>query len=169
MIGHFKRIAMTIAALCVLAGAATAADITNTVSDGYVDLKQVEARFKPAEGMRLSERFDGFETDGGTTEVITALIRSPYDGIAANFTKETLRMRGVDMLSRAELTINGRPALLVKAQHVDGDKTWGKWILLVENGGATLVANGVFAGGDSTASVAVEAMLKGVIPYGEKK
>jgi hypothetical protein len=148
--------------------ASFAADLTNEMSPEYVDIPSVEARFKPAGDMALSPRFDGFEAPERNVEVITALIRSPFDGIARNFTKETLRIRGVEMLSRSEITINGRRGVLVKALHTDEEVNWGKWILILEPGDATLVVNGVFVSGDDSAAVDVESMLKGVIAYGGK-
>jgi hypothetical protein len=149
--------------------ASFAADLTNEMSPEYVDIPSVEARFKPTGDMALSQRFDGFEAPDRNVEVITALIRSPFDGIAQNFTRETLKTRGVEMLSRSELTINGHRGILVKALHPDEEVNWGKWILLLENGDATLVVNGVFVSGDEIAAVDVESMLKGVIAYGEKQ
>jgi hypothetical protein len=158
-----------ILALLFSISASFAADLTNEMSPEYVDIPSVEARFTPAGDMALSRRFDGFEAPGRNVEVVAALIRSPFDGIARNFTKETLKIRGVEMLSRSEITINGRRGVLVKALHPDEEVNWGKWILILENGDATLVVNGVFVSGDGSAAADVESMLKGVIAYGEKQ
>lgn len=155
----------------VLAGSSFAADapveLRNSEGVGYVDIRAVSAKFRPARGMRQSERFDGFESSERSIEVVTALIRAPFDEIESNFTKETLKMRGVDVRSRTAVSINGHRGVLVKALHPDDGVNWGKWILIVENGGATLVVNGVFVSGDSAAAVDIEAMVKGVIPYGQ--
>ena len=152
----------------LLAAASHAVELTNEATSDYVKVPSVEAYFKPAKGMVPSQRFDGFEAPERNVEVILALIRSPFDGIAPNFTKDTLKTRGVELLSRSEVTINGRRGILVKALHPDAQVNWGKWILVLENGDATLVANGVFVSGDGDASVEVESMLKGVIAYGER-
>lgn len=158
-----------IAALLLFVSALHAAELTNELSSEYVEISSVEAHFKPAKGMTRSERFEGFEAPDRNVEVVVALIRSPFDGIAQNFTKETLGTRGVDVLSRSEIAINGRRGVLVKALHPDAEVNWGKWILILENGDATLLANGVFVSGDDSASIDVEAMLKGVVAYGEKR
>lgn len=149
-----------------VSSAAEVIEIKNTDSPGYVDLRSVEAKFIPMEGMLQSQRFDGFELNGKNIEVIVASIAAPYSGIAENFTKETLKMRGVDLLSRTEVEINGRRGVLVKAIHPDAGTKWGKWLLIVDNGSATLVVNGVFLSGDTDAAVGLERMLKSVIPYG---
>lgn len=146
--------------------AADVIDIKNADGPGYVDLRSAEAKFRPMDGMIQSQRFDGFELQGKNVEVIVASIISPFDTIAENFTKETLKMRGVDLLSRTLVNINGRSGVLVKAVHQDGDTKWGKWLLIVDNGGSSLVVNGVFLSGDTDAAVGLEKMLKSVIPYG---
>lgn len=155
-----------LAADCSPVAAAGAVEIKNEKTADYVDLPDMGAYFKPARGLVQSKRFDGFESAERNIEVIVALIKSPFDDIAENFTKSTLKLRGIDLLSRAEVEINGRRGVLVKALHPEEDAKWGKWILLLENGSATLVVNGVFVSGDGDAAVDVEAMLKGVVPYG---
>ena len=168
---HRSSVLLLASILVFLLSAAVlhAAELTNEMTSEYVKVPSVEAYFKPTKDMVPSQRFDGFEALGRNIEVVLALIRSPFDGIAQNFTKDTLKTRGVDVLSRSEITINGHRGVLVKALHPDAEINWGKWILVLENGDATLVANGVFVSGDGNAAVELESMLKGVIAYGEKR
>lgn len=148
------------------AASAASVEIKNEKTEGYVDVPAVEASFKIAKGLEASKRFDGFESDERNIEIITALIKSPFDTIAENFTQSTLKLRGMEMLSRSDVEINGNRGLLVKALHPEDDIRWGKWILLLENGNATLVVNGVFVSGDERAAIDVETTLKSVVPYG---
>lgn len=165
----FILCAASILAFLFLTAASCASELTNEMTPEYVQVPSVEAYFKPAEDMLLSQRFDGFEAPERNIEVALALIRAPFDDIARNFTEDTLKTRGVELLSRSEVTINGHRGILVKALHPDAEINWGKWILLLENGDATLVANGVFVSGDGDAAVELESMLKGVIAYGEHR
>lgn len=140
-------------------------EISNSDGEGYVDIHQAEAKFRPASGLVRSQKFDGFEAPGRNMEVIIALLRAPYDAIASGITKDALASKGIDVLSRGDVVINGRRGVLIKALHPDKDVNWGKWIMVLENGGSTLFVNGVFISGDTSAAQEVEAMLKSAIPY----
>ncbi|MDR1917066.1 MAG: hypothetical protein LBQ58_10890 [Synergistaceae bacterium] len=134
--------------------------LQNELSPDHVEVPGTGAYFIPAEGLVLSKRFDGFESESRRIEVIVVNIRSGFDGIASNFTEASLKSRGVELKSRGDLFINGARAILFKALQPDGGRNWGKWILLAENGGNTLVVNGVFVSGDADAASDVEVMLK---------
>jgi hypothetical protein len=134
--------------------------LKNELSPNHVEVPGTGAYFVPAEGLFLSKRFDGFESESRGIEVVVVNIRSGFDGIVSNFTEATLKSRGVELKSKGELTINGRRAVLLKALHPEGGRDWGKWILLSENGDNTLVANGIFVSGDGKAAEDVEAMFK---------
>ena len=137
--------------------------LTSSLTKDYVQVPGLEAYFLPAKSLDISDRFDGFASDERGVEVVVAVIGSPYATIVESFTENTLKSRGVNLLSKAAFTLNGAQATLMKAQHPEGNRSWGKWILLLDGGDRTLVANGVFASGDEAAALDVEAMLKSVV------
>lgn len=156
-------------AVCLLAvGTADAAVIKNVQTPEYVDLQPVEARFLLPRGVVRSTRFDGFESKERRIEVVAALLKAPYRDIADSISKSTLGARGVEVLSQTDVIINDRRGTLIKARQVDGKTTWGKWLLAIDNGGATLVVNGVFVSGDAKAAEDILAMMKSVIPFGDE-
>lgn len=140
-----------------------AAVFRNEMTPQHVVVPGVDAYFSLPQGMKQSDRFDGFVSEARAIEVIVADIKSPYETIRQAFTKETLATRGMEMMSQGDVEINGEPGLLIKALHLDGDNRWGKWILLLSAGDSTLVVNGIFANGDAAAAKDVEMMLKSVI------
>jgi hypothetical protein len=148
-----------------LAGTARSAEIsiTNELTKSHMEAPGTAAYFVPADGMSPSGRFTGFVSETRGIEFIVANLKSPYKEISEAFTESTLKTRGLELGSRAELTINGLDATLLKALHVDGDKKWGKWILLLDSGGSTIVANGMFTSGDGDAARDIEAMIKSVV------
>lgn len=154
-------------AVCGAARAAGVVEITNVGSSSYIDMPEVSARFLLPNGFVRSTRFSGFEAPERNIEAIAALLRAPYDSIADKIDAEGLKTRGIETLARADVLINGRRGVLIKAVHQDSGTKWGKWILVLDNRAGTLVINGVFVSGDTTAAVDLETMLKGVIPYGE--
>lgn len=159
---------IALAALALCAAAEAEVVITNSERDGYADLQAVYAKFELPKGMLRSSRFDGFESPDRNIEIVAALLRAPYPSIAENVNADTLKMRGVEVLSRTEISVNGHSGILIKAIHQDEGTKWAKWIMVLENGDGTLVVNGVFVSGDADAAVAVESVMKSVIPYGVK-
>jgi acetaldehyde dehydrogenase (acetylating) len=146
------------------AGADAAVEIENALTAEHVRVPGLDAYFIPVTGMSLSERFNGFATGARKIEIIVADIKVPYMELYEKFTDSVLKDRGIVVGSRGSLTINGSVATLLKALHADGDNKWGKWIMLLDDGGdGTIVANGVFVSGDSDAAKDVEAMLKSVV------
>jgi hypothetical protein len=140
-----------------------AVDIVNELTSGHVKSPGTNAFFIPPEGLLFSERFDGFDSKERDIYVVVADLKIPYSEVKVGFTDSALLTRNVEVGSRGSLTINGANAMLFKALHTDGGKNWGKWILLLEDGDNTLVANGVFTSGDSAAAKDVETMLKSVV------
>jgi hypothetical protein len=137
-------------------------ELSNDITLLHVEVPGTGAHFIPTEGISRSESFDGFASVERAIEFIVVNIKSPFTEISGAFTEANLKMRGIDLKSRTELTINGANAVLMKALHPEGGKNWGKWLLLLENGGGTLVVNGVFVSGDGDAARDVEAMIKSV-------
>ncbi|MDR3255242.1 MAG: hypothetical protein LBT31_06715 [Synergistaceae bacterium] len=147
----------------IAASAEAAVDLVNELTANHTKTPGTNIYFIPANDLAPSERFNGFISDERAIEVIVASIKSPYSEISGVFTDANLLTRGVEVGSRGDITVNGSKGLLLKALHKDGDKRWGKWIMILEDGDDTLVVNGIFTSGDSDAARDVEAMLKSVI------
>jgi hypothetical protein len=140
-----------------------AVDIVNELTEGHTRMPGTNIYFITPGDMKPSDRFNGFASDGRVIEVIVASIKSPYSEISGVFTDANLLTRGVKVRSRGDITVNGSTGILLKALHEDGDKKWGKWIMILEDGNDSLVVNGIFASGDEDAARDVEAMLKSVV------
>jgi hypothetical protein len=134
---------------------------------GHVEAPGTGAYFVLAKDMSLSDRFSGFASEARGIEVVVANIKSPYNTISEAFTDSTLKTRGLEVGSKATLTINGADATLFKALHQEEGKKWGKWILLLDSGQETIVVNGMFVSGDGDAARDVEMMLKSVVVKNE--
>ncbi|MDR1483158.1 MAG: hypothetical protein LBI74_11090 [Synergistaceae bacterium] len=137
--------------------------IVNEVTPKHVEVPGTGASFVVPKDFSLSKQFDGFVANGRVVNVIVAVIKSPFQGVADGFTDSVLGGRGIKVHSRGEALINGSRALFIKALHLDGNNTWGKWIMLLENGDDTIVVNGVFTSGDANAATDVINVLKSVV------
>jgi hypothetical protein len=122
----------------------------------------MNAHFVPAPGLAPASAFDGFESKARRVEVIVANIEAPFSVIEEGFNEASFKSGGMQMMSRGDFTVNGARGVLFKVLHPDGETKWGKWVMLVENGGGTLVVNAAFVSGDADAASDLERMLKGV-------
>lgn len=154
-------------ALCLGTASGATVEITNIAGASYIDMPEVMAKFRLPDGFVRSARFSGFEDPERSIETVIALLRAPYDSIADKIDADGLKARNVEVLARADVMINGRRGVLIKAVHQDSGTRWGKWILVLDNRAGTLVVNGVFVSGDTKSAVDIETMLKGIVPYGE--
>jgi hypothetical protein len=152
-----------LAALLVMSAAnASTLQVTNQKTDKHVAVPGTNVYFVPARELSQASAFGGFESKGRRIEVIVANIDAPFADIAASFTDASFQSKGMELKSRGDLTINGGRAILFKVLHQDAGINWGKWIMLAENGGSTLVVNAVFISGDADAASDLEIMLKGL-------
>jgi hypothetical protein len=148
--------------LAVSTADASALQVTNQKTDSHVGVPGTNVYFAPARGLSIASAFGGFESKARRIEVIVANIDAPFSDIASGFTDVSFQTKGMELKSRGDLTINGGRAVLYKALHPDSGINWGKWIMLAENGGRTLVVNAVFISGDADAASDLEIMLKGL-------
>jgi hypothetical protein len=163
MRGLNKIFPVFLAALLFASAAdASALQVTNRKTGAHVAVPGTNVYFVPAGELTPASAFGGFESKSRRIEVIAVNIDAPFDDIAAGFTDESFRAKGMELKSRGDLTINGGKAILFKVLHPDAGINWGKWIMLAENGESTLVVNAVFISGDADAASDLEIMLKGV-------
>jgi hypothetical protein len=148
--------------LIVSAADASTLQVTNKKTDDHIAVPGTNVYFVPARELSPASAFGGFESKGRRIEVIVANIDAPFADITAGFTDASFQSKGMELKSRGDLTINGGKAILFKVLHPDAGINWGKWIMLAENGGSTLVVNAVFISGDADAASDLEIMLKGL-------
>jgi hypothetical protein len=148
--------------LVVSAACASTLQVTNQKTDSHVAVPGTNVYFIPARGLSPASAFGGFESKSRRIEVIVANIDAPFEDMEVGFTDASFQSKGMELKSRGDLIVNGGKAILFKVLHPDSGINWGKWIMLAENGGGTLVVNAVFISGDADAASDLEIMLKGL-------
>ena len=94
----------------------------------------------PPPGMTPSTRLQGFEdTPRGAVMAITELAGQSYPRMAQEFSAETMRAGGMDVVSREELALPGGPAVIVAARQQVSGVTLRKWALAGLVGDITVV------------------------------
>ena len=158
----FKKLFLVVVLLAALAGTSVAAPvtITNDLTDKHVTRPGMKLSFIPFKGLSESKDFSGYVNEQRKINIIIAPLPDSYSRIIEGFTNEALKKNGVDVKSRTELTLSGSRALIIKAVHPKAGSVWGKWIMLIADGDKCVIVNGIFPGGDVSASKDVENFIK---------
>ena len=83
----------------------------------------------PAPGLTAAAHFQGFEGRRGATVAITELAGQGYTRLAREFTPESIRAAGMELVSREELALPGGPAVIVSARNQVSGVTMRQWAL----------------------------------------
>lgn len=94
----------------------------------------------PPDGMTASTRFPGFEdASRGAVLSVTELAGQSYSRVALEFSPETMRASGMEIVSREELALPGGPAVIVAARQQVSGVTLRKWALAGLVGDLTVI------------------------------
>jgi hypothetical protein len=117
----------------------------------------------PPKDMTASKRFSGFENAAKAASIsMMEMPAEAYSQLAGGLTKEALARQGVTASGRQELTLGGKPAILVSGDQTVGGARLRKWVLALSDPGTTvfIVAQCRFEGGYSDEEM--QATLKSV-------
>ena len=96
----------------------------------------------PPPGMVLSTRLQGFEDQArGAVIVVTELAGQTYPKMQTEFSDETMRAGGMEVVRREEFDLPGGPALIVAARQQADGVMMRKWALLALAGNTQPGAN----------------------------
>lgn len=94
----------------------------------------------PPPGMTASTRFPGFEDAArGAVMSVTELTGQSYPRVAQEFSPQTMRASGMEIVSREEFTLPGGPAVIVAARQQVSGVTLRKWALAGLVGDLTVI------------------------------
>jgi hypothetical protein len=117
----------------------------------------------PPKDMVVSKRFSGFENPAkGSSITVLEMPPEAYPELANGFTKEALARQGITATTREDLTLGGKPAVLVAGDQNAGGAKLRKWVLALSDPSATafIVAQTFSEGGYSDQDM--QAALKSV-------
>jgi len=98
----------------------------------------------PPAGLKLSERFPGFMDEETSSSILITEMPAPYSEIANGFTKEALVTRGMNLLSRREVSLNGRPGILLQVGQKTRSIAFLKWMVVTGNEKETVLVTATF-------------------------
>lgn len=120
-----------------------AQSITNHMTDKHLNVAGTKISLVPPAGFVATTTFTGFQQVETSASIVVAEIPGPYDEMAKGFTKEAIKTRGVDLLTKETLQLNGYPATLIRAEQAAYGSTFSKLILFFGNKEQTIMLNGM--------------------------
>jgi hypothetical protein len=96
------------------------------------------------DGFDKAETFNGFQQPSTNSSIMLTSMPAPFSAIKKGFNTEQLASRGLKLLSKGDVTINGQPGFLLHiAQSVSG-QDFLKWIVVFGDEAQTNVVTAIF-------------------------
>jgi hypothetical protein len=109
-----------------------------------VKVPDTKVSLVPPASLKLTERFPGFSDDETNSSIIVTELPAPYSKFANEITKEAFAKRGMNLLSRREVSLNGRPGILLHVRQEAQSVAFLKWIVVTGNEKATVMVAAAF-------------------------
>jgi len=109
-----------------------------------VKVPGTKASLVPPASLKPSDRFPGFLDEETSSSIVITEIPAPYSEMADGFTKEALATKGMNLLSKKEISLDGRPGVLLHAGQEARSIAFLKWMVITGNEKETLLVTATF-------------------------
>jgi hypothetical protein len=109
-----------------------------------VKVPGTKASLVPPASLKSSDRFPGFLDEETSSSIVITELPAPYSEIADGFTKEALATKGMNLLSKKEISLDGRPGVLLHVGQEARSIAFLKWMVVTGNEKETLLVTATF-------------------------
>jgi hypothetical protein len=109
-----------------------------------VKVPGTKASLVPPGSLKPSDRFPGFWDEETSSSIVITEIPAPYSVLADGFTKEALATKGMNLLSKKEISLSGRPGVLLHVGQEARSIAFLKWMVVTGNEKETLLVTATF-------------------------
>lgn len=117
------------------------------------EVKKAEARpvpgthvsLVPPEGFVEARRYSGFENASGSSGIMVVELPAAFDTIAEAFEAGLMAKRGMKLLGKEAVTVEGGKAVLVHLEQESAGTTYRKWMLALGDEKGTALITATFA------------------------
>ena len=139
-----KVIPFVFPVLLCLSGSFVNAHSLSFAQPKHVKVPGTKVRLVPPTSLKPSERFPGFWDEETSTSIVITEMPVPYSEIANGFTKEALATKGMSLLSKKEISLNGRPGILLHVGQEARSIAFLKWMVITGNEKETVLVTATF-------------------------
>jgi len=137
----------------------SAAAGTASLAPGAFLVPGTHVALVPPDGFTTATGYPGFQHVASGSSIVITELPGPYDQVVAGFTQEAFAAQGVEVHGRTEVTLEGRPALLIEARQQAQGITFGKWILATGTDELTALLNSNYPESETTIGESLRAAL----------
>ncbi|HKQ78819.1 MAG TPA: hypothetical protein VJ810_34290 [Blastocatellia bacterium] len=98
----------------------------------------------PPSGLTPSEQFPGFGDEATMSSILITELPAPYTVFAKGFTEEALATKGMRLLTRKEISLDGRPGILMHLSQEAQGLAFLKWMVVTGNEKETALITATF-------------------------
>ena len=110
----------------------------------HVKVPGTKVSLVPPTGLKPSERFPGFWDEETSSSIVITEMPAPYSEIANSFTKEALATKGMSLLSKKEISLNGRPGIMLHVEQEARSIAFLKWMVVTGDEKETVLITATF-------------------------
>ena len=139
-----KVIPFVFSVLLCLSGSFVNAHSLSFTQPKHLKVPGTKVRLVPPTSLKPSERFPGFWDEETSSSIVITEMPAPYSEIANGFTKEALATKGMSLLSKKEISLNGRPGILLHVGQEARSIAFLKWMVITGNEKETVLVTATF-------------------------
>ncbi|MCP3136444.1 hypothetical protein [Pyxidicoccus xibeiensis] len=114
-------------------------------------VKGTRVSLTPPEGFTEATRFSGFQQEETGASLMVTELPGPYTEVTTGFTAEGLTSRGMKLLSKKQVKVNGHKGLLLHVAQSASGVDFLKWLVVLGDASATLVVTATYREEDTKA------------------
>ncbi len=95
-------------------------------------------------GFTNSGTFSGFQQDGSGASIVVTELPGPYSQVTAGFNEASLKTRGITLIGKENITIDGYKGLLLQATQSTNSIVFMKWITVFGDEKETILIAATF-------------------------
>jgi hypothetical protein len=114
------------------------------IQTGMISVPGTKVSLAPPQGFTPAEKFPGFLSEETGASIMVTEMPAPYEKMVGAFDKDGLATKGMTLLSRKDVTIDGRPSVLLHIRQVAQSIAFLKWIVVTGNEQETALITATF-------------------------
>lgn len=113
----------------------------------------------PPDGFVPAVAFQGFQDDPSGSSILFIEIPGSYGEVAGGTTDEALASKGIEITHRTDVSIDGRPSLLLEGSQQAQGMAFGKVVLITGTEDLSAIVTGNYPLGDAALGAAIRAAI----------
>lgn len=137
-----KNKLLLITALCNLSTIFGQQIITTSLTKDHLEIRGSKVSMIPPNGFTVATNFMGFQQEDSNSSIMVLDFPTSYTTVIKGFTRENFEKAGLKIEAVDTLTLNNKPAILVRGMQFIYEQNYTKYILVFGSETETIMING---------------------------